>query len=208
MNQSAGPFAARVAVHVIEGQPLEAQLEIRLIYDEALATPPFLVLASHTSNIEMVVEAVRQNVPEQAKPLLECNNTYPTLYLQEFVLPNKVWERCYLHQKINFKNWFNRNMVVLEGPETIRIEVHVSLELRSVKVDGSGNDRMPIRNVNRRYQLLEDPVEQEMEVDEWGNMYHVGDEVVDEDIEMVDNDDDDEDDDNNEAESTSEWLRG
>ncbi|KIV84540.1 hypothetical protein PV11_00314 [Exophiala sideris] len=195
MPRFAGLFGGPIPCEVDPGRPNKAIFEVRLVYDETMATPSFFVPAAFHSTMPSVLDALARNVTEKAKPLVNTRNTLPVLYLQETVQSSRVWVRVELRDRVTFRSWYIRNCAAATGWGRIRIEVHMSMRKRSVRVDNGKRDLAPRDNVNRLYDLLKE---------------EDGAKVAANGKKLVVVDDDEEDDDSVEegwTMSTSDWLR-
>ncbi|KAK5020955.1 hypothetical protein LTS07_011336 [Exophiala sideris] len=148
-----------------------------------MTTPSFFVPAAYHSTIPCVLKALKRKVTEKAKPLVNPRNTRPVLYLQETVESTRAWVPVEIRDTVIFRRWYIRNTAAASGRERIRIEVHMSMRRRCVRVDNGKQDLAPRHNFNRLYDLLKEVDENKGAGDGNG---------------MVEVDDDEEDDDNNE----------
>lgn len=207
-----GPLGRPIYVHV-NNQWVHTEFEIRLIYNESIATPSFRVPAAYTWNIDSIMAAVRQHVSQDAKALLAYRNKLPIFILQEMVLA-RDWMQIRLNQRSTFTNWFNRNANPSLGLQTVKVEVHLSRHERPQEraqiLDGSGRSERPRRlDVYREYVLMEERVEKEVVVDELGDVHRAGDQGGDDDVDIEVDEWEEEERRNNEgmAMSTRDWMR-
>ncbi|KAK4935363.1 hypothetical protein LTR10_023567 [Elasticomyces elasticus] len=184
-----GPLARPTSV-IINYERIVTNLEIRVVFNEALATPSLFIAAEDNWTMNHVLKALERNVLQKAKTLMDCSNIEPIFFLQETVWI-RDWMKVTPDQRTTFRTWWVRNCKPSLGRQTVKIEVHMGLKQRVKRFYWS----IPWLDVYRPYELLEE--EDESEVASNG-------------IEMMDVDDEEEDDDDSEgfwALSTSDWLR-
>jgi hypothetical protein len=192
------------------------EYEVRFVWDTCYVSHPIIIPATIHRTMARIWEAVKNQLPAFAKSLLDTPHTR-----LHFVAQETVWRRFYMQFNWNetskFSRWYTRNTNPYRGRPRVRIDIRASPTNLVERVEG-GWRMSTARRGRLGERLMYFPGDndiQEVEVDVWGNLYQVKDEVDDDgkdddDFEMDDDDDDDGDDevvDKDSAPSTLKWLR-
>ncbi|KAK5265450.1 hypothetical protein LTR99_000174 [Exophiala xenobiotica] len=180
------------------------EYEVRFVWDNCYASHAIIIPATMHRSMKRIWEAIKDQLPAFARAQLDTPHT--RLY---FVAQETVWQRFYMQFNWNetrkFSRWYTRNTNPYRGRPRVRIDIRAGPTNLVERVEDGW--RMSTATRTRLEETLvyfpgDDDME-EVDVDVWGNLYQVKDEVDDDE----NDDDDDEVDDKDSAPSTLKWLR-